>query len=163
MKRARPLADYTHRILPQRGAAIHALRRIDRPHRGLSLGPGWITACEWPFSGRAIGPTWLDPAEPVTCKRCLASLARASAQVAQAALGDLMIGEQVLVSTRQDMVTGRVAEVGDHSIWLYDHDSENTDHDRQWRALRRSVTGLERLAPPVGWTREEVAAAMRLP
>ena len=77
----------------------------------------------------------------------------------EVALGDLMIGEKVLVSTRQDMVTGRVAEVGDHSIWLYDHDSETTCHDRQWRALRRSVAGLEVLAPPVGWTRAEVDQA----
>ncbi|MER6626219.1 hypothetical protein [Streptomyces sp. NPDC000931] len=86
--------------------------------------------------------------------------ARAEIEVAQ---GDLMIGELVLVETRRSTVTGRVAEVGDHSLWLYDHDSETTCHDRQWRALRRSVIGLEVLAPPVGWTRAEVDEALRLP
>ncbi|MEU3020194.1 hypothetical protein ABZ635_22685 [Nocardiopsis sp. NPDC007018] len=88
------------------------------------------------------------------------SHARAEIEVAQ---GDLMIGELVLVETHRSTVTGRVAEVGDHSIWLYDHDSEDTDHDRQWRSSRRSVTGLELVDPPTGWTYAEVAQAVGRP
>lgn len=81
----------------------------------------------------------------------------------QDALGNLMIGERVRVETRQDSVTGTVAEVGDHSIWLYDHDSEDTHHDWEWRAFRRSVIGLELVAPPEGWTYAEVEEAVGCP
>lgn len=80
-----------------------------------------------------------------------------------AALGDLMIGEKVTVDTHTSTVTGRVAEVGDHSIWLYDHTSDDVHHDREWRAFRRSVTGLELLEPPPGWTRAEVDQAVGRP
>ena len=79
------------------------------------------------------------------------------------ALGDLMIGEKVTIDTHQATVTGRVAEVGDHSVWLYGHDHEDTRHDRPWRAPRRSVIGLERLDPPAGWTRPEVDQAVGHP
>ena len=81
----------------------------------------------------------------------------------QNALGDLMIGEKVTVDTHQATVTGRVAEVGDHSIWLYNHDHEDTGHDRQWRSSRRSVVGLELVEPPVGWTYAEVDQAVGRP
>lgn len=70
--------------------------------------------------------------------------------------GDLMIGELVTVHTHQTIVTGRVAEVGDHSIWLSSHDSEQVHHDRPWRTLRRAVIGLELVEPPHGWTRAEI-------
>ncbi|MFJ9558365.1 hypothetical protein ACIRPH_31545 [Nocardiopsis sp. NPDC101807] len=70
-------------------------------------------------------------------------------------LDDLMIGEKVTVETDEATVTGRVAEVDDHHLWLYEHDCDDVHHAREWRTARRSVSRVEYLAPRAGWTREE--------